>query len=426
LIPAAIARGVPRAQQTVALVLLLAGLIAIAALTLVPSSESERISFWCVKCGERPGVDVLLNILLFVPFGAGLGLYGFRFAAALLAIVACTGLVESLQFLAVAGRYASMRDILANSIGALLGYTGGRHWRVVIAPELRAARALVIAAIACWLVIQGFTAWAMGPAMPGVQWWAQIRPEHDRYPGVFGGRVVALSVGSLSVRRSDRLDDTDAARVQLEAGEPLRVVVTDVRPAQRMAPIVILSAGPVHDVARWLQDGRDGVFSATVRGTLIGLRTPFVRIADVMPAAPDDTLALSGSYAGGWYRLRAEHPGGRWRRDLRGSASQGWAFLLPFPLYAFGAEVLLLTGLVLAAIWFVLGYWAARSTTPSRPLPAFAMIGAGLALGLALVPAIFDLPIAHWSEWLAALVGASAGSLAARLARGESPHIVSR
>jgi len=71
-------------------------------------------------------VDFLLNILLFVPLGAGLGLYGVRLRRAVFFALTCTCLVEALQFFAVPGRYASFRDIMANFAGALIGYLLGR------------------------------------------------------------------------------------------------------------------------------------------------------------------------------------------------------------------------------------------------------------------------------------------------------------
>ena len=408
---------VPPAPRPVAIALLLAGLLAIAIVTLTPTSDPERISFWCMKCGERPAVDLLLNILLFVPAGAGLGLYGVRFRRAVFLALLCTCLIEALQLFAVPGRYASFRDILANFAGGVIGYLVAYHWRVFADPGYRAARMVAAAGTVLWLGTQALTAWAMGISPPPEPWWVQLQPSHDRYPALFAGQILGLSVGSTQVRHSDQLPsaDVETIRQQLLGGAPLQVVLTNVEPTRGAAPVAIISAGPVHDVILWAQDGRDGVLGVTVRGTLMGLKTPLVRIADVVPTAPGDTVRLTGSYRDGWYELRAESRSGIRHRELRASPSRGWVFLLPFPLYAFGSNVFGLTAFYLAAVWCVLGYWSARSVGGANAIVPFAGMTLGILLGLGAAPIIFSLPIAHWSEWLASFVGGIAAWIAARL-----------
>jgi VanZ family protein len=411
LIPTATPHHVRPAHRTVAVALLLASLIAVAVLTLTPTADTARISFWCLKCGERTAVDLLLNILLFVPLGAGLGLYGVRFRRAAFFALACTCLIEALQFFLVPGRYASSRDILANFAGALIGYSLGRHWRIVVAPNHGAARMLATMAAILWLATQAFTAWAMGISPPPEPWWAQLRPNHEEYPSIFTGQIIGLSVGSIQIRHSDQLpsDDADAIREQILAGAPFRVVLADVAAKSGMAPIAIISAGPVHDVVWWVQDERDGAFSVTVRGTLLGLRTPSVRIGDVFPKVSGDTIALTGSYRHGWYELQAANRSGVRHRELRASPSWGWAFLLPFPLWAFGSTINLLTAFYLVAVWCALGYWNARSVGAANVVVPVSRMAIGILLGLGVAPIIFAVPVAHWSEWLAAIVGGAAG-----------------
>ena len=396
--------------------MLLASLIAVAVVTLTPTAAAdEQISFWCLKCGERPAVDLLLNILLFVPLGVGLGLYGLRPRRAVFLALSCTCVIEALQLFVVPGRHASFRDILANFAGALTGYLLSRHWSILVSPSHNAARVLATVAASLWLVTQFFTAWAMVISPPPEPWWGQLQPTHDRYPAVFRGRILWLSIGSIPIRKSDQLpsDDTDAIRKQLVDGAPFRVAVADVDATRGRAPIAIISGGPVNDVASWAQDGLDAVFGVAVRGTLIGLRTPLVRIADVVPGARGDTLRLAGSYRHGLYELRAENRDGFLHRELRASPSWGWGFLLPFPLYAFGPAVVWLTASYLAAVWCVFGYWNARSVRTTATVPV-ARMAIAILLGLGVAPIIFALAAAHWSEWLATIVGGAAGWTIAR------------
>jgi len=410
-IPGATPHRVDRARKAVAVALLVVSLIAIAALTLTPTESTAEISFWCLKCGERRAVDLLLNILMFGPLGLALGLYGFRFRPAALSSLACTCLIEALQFSLVPGRYASFRDILANFTGALIGYGLARHWRILVAPNPRAARMVATIAAILWLTTQALTAWAMGIWLPAEPWWAQLRPGHDEYPAVFTDELVGVSVGSVQIRESDQLasDDADEIREQLLAGAAFRVEVADVEPTRQLAQIAVISAGPVYDPVWWAQDQLDGVFSVTVRGTRLGLRTPTVRIANVFPAVRGDTITLTGSYRGGLYKLRAEGRSGVRQRELRASASWGWAFLLPFPSWAFGSTVSWITAFYLAAVSCLLGYWNARSSAEPSAWAPIARMAVTIFLGLVIVPITFNLPVAHWSEWVAAIVGAAAG-----------------
>jgi hypothetical protein len=396
--------------------LLLASLIAVAVLTLTPTEGAAEISFWCLKCGERPAVDLLLNILLFVPLGASLGFCGVRFRRAAFFALACTCLVEALQFFAVPGRYASLRDILANFAGALIGYALARYWRILVAPNRGIAPMLATLAAILWLGTQAFTAWAMGISPPPEPWWAQLHPSHDDYPAVFTDQILAVSLGSIQIRHTDQLPrhDADAIREQLLAGAPFRVVVAGVAATRGHAQIAIISAGPMYDVVWWAQDKRDGVFSATVRGTRLGLRTPSVRLADAFPKVHGDTVALTGSYRHGWYELQAGNRNGVRHRELRASPSWGWTFLLPFPLWAFGSTVILLTAIYLVAVWCILGYWNARSAGAAKVVVPVARMAIGILLGLGLVPILFGLPVAHWLEWVAVMVGGSIGWIIAR------------
>jgi hypothetical protein len=397
-------RVVSTRQQQVALLALIGAVSAIAVVTLAPTAAADALPFWCIKCGDRPGVDVLLNIVLFVPFGAAIGLYRVRLARALVIAVVVPAAIEALQYYLIPGRHAMVRDLAANTLGALSGYPLGRYWRSLIFPRPVVARVIAVAMIAFWIGIQSFTAWAMRPALSGTQWWAQFAPRHDRFPSVFTGRLIDVSIGMMPIARSDRLPDTELALRSLEAGDALRVVVTGIDTTARMAPLTIIAAGAAYDVAGWFLDGRDAVFSAAVHGTLIGLRTPSVRLHGVVPDSRDDTLELRGTYSGGWYHLRGTSADRFGTRDVRASPSVGWAFLLPLPLYAFGAEAGIVTGAYLALVWMCIGYWIAVAST-SRRAAHVAATAVGAALGLAAAPLAFGLPIAAWSEWLAVACG---------------------
>src|SRR2546422_9314486 len=107
-------------QRRLAVGLLALTLIAIAVMTLYPAPDDvvavERATFWCLICGELGLVDVLLNLLLFVPYGVALFLLGIPWRKASILILASTIAIELLQLTMVSGRDASLSDVLTNSL----------------------------------------------------------------------------------------------------------------------------------------------------------------------------------------------------------------------------------------------------------------------------------------------------------------------
>src|SRR4051812_50197584 len=85
-------------------------------------------------------VDVLLNILLFVPYGFGLRLSGLSRLRTMLIIMATTSTIELTQYLFLPGRDASLSDLFTNTAGGALGLLLAEQWRVVLAPAPATAR----------------------------------------------------------------------------------------------------------------------------------------------------------------------------------------------------------------------------------------------------------------------------------------------
>lgn len=388
---------------------MLAGIAAVGMITLTPASPGPRLPVWCLTCGDRPAVDALLNVLLFVPVAIGMGLLGIGFRRALLAGALGSILIETLQATVVAGRFPSGRDVIANSLGVAVGYVVGNGFGTLVRPQRRAARPLALGAAVAWIATQLFGAWAMGIAAPPTPWWAQLRPEYDEYPATFAGTVLRASIGSVAIDESDEIPRGEVARHELLNGAPVSAVLTGVRPTRARALVMVISAGPVHEAAYWEQDGGDAVFKLPVRGTFVGLRTPSVRLARAMPAGARETVTLSGSYARGRYHLTAAREGAVVARDLAASPSLLWSFLLPMPMYAFGTEVFAITAACIAGAWLLIGYWSALALDEVQRPRLFAASVAAACLGLAVAPLLFGLPVANWSEWVAAAAGCAAG-----------------
>ena len=119
---------------------LVAALLLIAVVTLSPRPGGTLVELVPLTdlreaVGERDlGLlfKSVANVLLFVPFGAALGLYDVSLRAALVAGSTLSSVVEVVQFAVVPGRTSSVDDVVLNTVGAVLGY--------LVVSELRRCR----------------------------------------------------------------------------------------------------------------------------------------------------------------------------------------------------------------------------------------------------------------------------------------------
>jgi hypothetical protein len=102
-----------------------------------PSFGCDR-PLWRVGWGRSSVSDVLLNALLFMPFGFGLAsVLSWRRIAGLTSLVlvfgGCVALSYTIEVLqqCLPARFPAWRDVLANSFGGVLGWSGfqSRVWR---------------------------------------------------------------------------------------------------------------------------------------------------------------------------------------------------------------------------------------------------------------------------------------------------------
>jgi glycopeptide antibiotics resistance protein len=70
-----------------------------------------------------PQIEFLANVLMFVPLGLLVGvLFGRRFwALAILLGFSASACIEFAQFVLLPGRYGTVDDVIANTLGALVG-----------------------------------------------------------------------------------------------------------------------------------------------------------------------------------------------------------------------------------------------------------------------------------------------------------------
>ncbi|MBA3346034.1 MAG: VanZ family protein, partial [Gemmatimonadales bacterium] len=383
------------------------GLLFIAGTTLAPipgqATAAAATPLWCLACGNHGGVDVFVNLLLFIPLAFGLRLWGLPAGRAVAAGALISLVVESLQLSVITGRDASLSDLVTNTLGSAAGGALASRMGGLLRPHRGAAAVLALGWAAAWLAIQAATALLLQPWAPSVPLraeWTGITPGR---PG-FGGQVTFASLSGVprpdgAISSLELPDRPGQGRIELE----LRIVSGP--PVSRPTPLFEL-LGPHGVLLSVDAAGKSLAFHAPARTYLLRLRGPAIRLPDALPetarrpvriAAGEDGLTLWMSSAAG---------ADRGARRLALSPSLGWSLVLPFE-YAYGPEVHFLTALWVAGLLFPVGYWG-RGSGSRLPLALGGAAGL-LAAGLYLIAAFGGFPPAHWSEWVAGGVGLAAG-----------------
>ena len=183
-------------QRSFGKALTLAGFLFIAVLTLTPQFTAVKAPpSFCVLCGDTSVVDAFLNVLLFIPLGMGLRLAGVSWRRAFAIGLVTTVTVELLQ-LGIPGRDTSLRDVLTNSFGGLLGIVGADIWRVILLPSRREAVRIASGWAIVWMVVLLASGELAHISLPATSAWGVWAPEllhHDYFPGV----ILSATAGGL-------------------------------------------------------------------------------------------------------------------------------------------------------------------------------------------------------------------------------------
>jgi hypothetical protein len=375
------------------------------------AEASAATPLLCLVCGNKGGVDVLLNLLLFAPFGAGLRLAGCTWRRSVLTAALVSFSVEFLQLTVVTGRDASLSDLVTNTSGAAAAAALAPWWRRLVLPSPQAAAALFAGWAALWIGVLAATVWLQSPRTlrgPVRNLW----PETAMPDRTFGGRVLEARVNGATMPRGEAPPDRAAVRRSLDRGD----VVVEVR---------ALSGPPTEDLAmlyglmvRHLavlglgQFGRDAVLIAPSRGQRLRLWSPTLQLRDAFPPDSGVPVVIRGTLRQGRLGLSVSWGGRVQQTALLLRPTLGWAAVSPLK-FVLGRRVRLLTALWVGAFVFPLGLWAAA--LPHRGAAVAGLVSAVLG-GLLLVPAVTGAPPSAWSEWAAAAAGAALGWAAARFA----------
>ncbi|HEX5385591.1 MAG TPA: VanZ family protein [Gemmatimonadales bacterium] len=384
------------------------GLVAIFLATLTPAPDQARLvaklPTWCLVCGDLGGVDVTLNVLLFIPFGIGLTLAGVRWRRVILIAAVTSGCIELLQYSAIVGRDASLSDFLTNTLGGALGALIANTARTWLTPRSAPARRLAAAAALVWIAQAVVTAYALTPSLPRSVYWGQHAPDLEQFER-FRGQVVSADIGPAEIPEG-RLRNSARVRALLLDSATFQAIAVPAGPTPGLAPVASIFDGDKNEIALLGQDGVDLVFRLRTHAVDLRLRPPALRVASAFAAGPADTVRMSGVLVGN--RLVARVSAGSATREAARALSPqwGWSLLLPFH-HAFGADTAWVTALWIAAWLAVLGYWTRQGWT--APASAALVLLATAVAGLVVVPWVFGFEPAPFTQWLGAVCGAAIG-----------------
>lgn len=411
----------------------IAGLVAIALATLLPEAGRQPGSHLCLVCGSVGGVDVFLNVLLFVPLGVGLALYGWRGSQALLAGFVLSALIESLQ-LVIPGRDSTIGDVLTNTLGTGIGFVTCRYALVWLRPSPRVAAGLAAAWCAVWLCVQALSNFAFVPSIPDGNYYGQLA----RYLGnraVFRGRVLAASADDLVIPNT-AFADSRPVQQALRKGATIAATVLPAGPTPGVAAIVRIADAEQREILLLGQNGRSLVFGVRTGASVLRLRPPYFAVPDVFPdgqmgggVVDTGSVAISGRYTTDDVRLAAQSGAFTQDRHLRPSASLGWIAMLPFQWLIEGTpSEAAVSWSWIALLLLPLGFWGAHSALPERGPRVVRVTALGLGTllllwaGLTLVPRVIGLGGASMGDWASGVIGCLLGAELARQTRRLFPQ----
>jgi VanZ family protein len=395
-------------------------LAAIGWLTLRPAhaSASPLDSHLCLICGELAGVDIVLNVLLFVPLGVGLNLCGLSFWKAVLLCGALSLSIETTQAFVVPGRDSTLSDVLTNTFGGAIGFWLSRTAPTWLAPSRKRAAWLAAVWSAIWLLIQIASSYTFSLSLPRSQYYGQLARALGGMAG-FHGEVARATIGGLQIP-DDEFADSHLVRQLLVSGAPIAGVVRLTEPTRYFAPIIRLADEKQREITAISENAEMLVFSIRTGAANLRLRQPGYGLREVFPAPtpPADsslkTFMVTASYSNGAVQIAAQTPSGLRELNVSPRAALAWSAMLPFQWYLEDGGIDRgITFLWTSLLMIPFGYWLAilaRNLDPLRDFVLLSLFAAMLATGFILVPARFALRGASVLDWIAALIGLGIGS----------------
>jgi glycopeptide antibiotics resistance protein len=402
--------------------------VVVVAVTITPLAESpvaqgsnttERL---CLVCGELGVVDAVWNVILFVPFGLGLAIAGVRASRALLAMFAATLMIEFLQVTTVAGRDASLGDIIWNSLGGAMGWALGTRMASFLYPAPRRSFALTTCSLVVW----------MGACLTA-PWAFQRDPSESEYVGQLGralggflpypGHVIAASVGDLTIPDDLIRHSVDIRRALLDKdGTSIEARVVPAKPPNWNASIVRIVDHRHEEILELSAFDTDLFFAFRTHASRLQLRPLYFRLPGAFPEngrdPRGDTVTIAARYATDRVELRATGRAATVQSRIPLTSSAGWRLIAPMRTETDGS----LRDTLLNASWLLVlltpvTYWLSFVSSFIRRRTMLAVVTATLLAGLAAGPYAFQIALPSLADFGGVLAGLTVGTLLAAFVR---------
>lgn len=405
----------PLRDRKLGLALALAGLAAILTATLTPRPQqaiaSAETPFSCLVCGDRGMVDVLLNLLLFMPLGFGLRWSGMSLRKVVGLAFLLTATVEFLQFVAVPGRDSSLSDVLTNTLGGTFGALLVGALPSLIHPDVAQARRLAILATVASLLVLAGSAQALLPWAPDGPLIAESAKSRGSRPP-FTGKVTFATLSGVSLGDGPVGSELELRRAMRTGRTDLKVTICTGPVAESWSSILVLR-DPERPILGLSQAGTAFIFEPPTYAFRLKLRAIAIPLSDAIPPQPGNIVSVAARAARGRVTLSSESDDVRRSTMVPLSPGLGWTLVFPFD-YAPGPEGRLLTVLWLGGLVLPLGFWWPRAGLGTAA--AAGAMATFIGIGLGIIPLVAGFPVVHWSEWAAAAAGGAAGWALARRA----------
>ena len=387
--------------------------------TLVPLPGTESPSGLCVFCGRLGAVDFLLNVALFVPFGVAacyvMGRPGRVVALGLVFSLA----IEVLQVSVVPGRDASVGDLLANTLGTMVGAllalvaSTGIHATGRLARRLAMIFALLTSAL---VVATGWLLLPVGVMQPLVSMWRISRPNRDNFTGI----PYRASLNDKPLRTWL----TVAPEWFSARGNDVTVTVTvggHIQPTARQAIIMLLANHweNAFYLGQWKNDVVVSSHQVAQKLRFRPLLAAFEGQLDFPPNSPPGVTLEARSTPRGITLVR--DAGERTVMSVPRTIGLGWTLILPWdvavsPRWWF-ANAAWLGALVIPVAFFTFRSRRHQSSPGARSLwPLFIVVGILAALGPS-----FGMTGLSVKEWIGVAVGIASGYGLEKLTPTDAP-----
>jgi len=349
-------------------VLVVASLGLIGLMTLMPVAPSITLPHACIVCGPLGGVDFAANVVLFTPLGFGLMWLTGRYGTTVAAAFAVTLAVESLQLL-IPGRFASLGDLLANALGAVLGAwvaCNGTGWLVATGSQALRLSLGLSALVAAWIVTSAVLLLPAPPSVLQQVQWAVLRVNHDSFPG----RIRSVELNDRFLRPALGLHGTWVVDPS-SGGTVLRSVIDGPIPATRRKAIIVRTSNFREEGLFFGQWGTAAIIRTHQVASFARLRPIMVKLDGAFGGAGrgdegNSPVTIEGRSDRRRLTLSRDAGGDHLEVTVRRTPGLGWTVLLPWDV-AIDNDWWLLNAAWLAILIVPVAYTSQRARKGPEP-----------------------------------------------------------